>query len=125
MNLPPTNSDDLIDSREIMARIEELESYIEDSETDGDFVDDSDFEELQALQDLASQGEGSPDWNYGETLIRDTYFSQYAEQLADDIGAVPNSDWPLNCIDWDQAASDLQADYFDVDFDGITYWIRG
>jgi hypothetical protein len=31
----------------------------------------------------------------------------------------------MSCIDWDQAARELQVDYFDVDFDGVTYWIRG
>jgi hypothetical protein len=32
--------------------------------------------------------------------------------------------WPFTCIDWEQAASELQMDYSAVDFDGVIYWIR-
>jgi len=28
------------------------------------------------------------------------------------------------CIDWKAAARDLQVDYTEVDFDGVSYWIR-
>jgi len=81
--------------------------------------------ELKALQALADEASGSPDWTYGEALIRDSYFKRYAQELADDIGAVPdNLSWPCMCIDWEQAARELQMDYMSVDFDGITYWIR-
>lgn len=62
---------------------------------------------------------------HGESLIRDSYFEEYAEQLADDIGAIDrNAKWPVNCIDWEKAARELQYDYTEVDFDGEAYWIR-
>ncbi len=32
--------------------------------------------------------------------------------------------WPYTCIDWDEAARQLQMDYASVDYDGVTYWIR-
>lgn len=35
-----------------------------------------------------------------------------------------DASWPNTCIDWDEAARELQYDYFTVEFDGITYWIR-
>lgn len=163
MGRPFDNRDDVIDSRDVIERIEELESLLEDCENegkeaaerarvefinaleDGEEYDDEDLvramdaaaaehepdlddvEELAALKALAEEVEASSDWIYGETLIRDSYFREYAEQLADEIGAINPKrvyDWPLDCIDWDLAAERLQADYFSVDFSGVEYWIR-
>lgn len=111
-----SNNEDVIDSRDVIARIEWL----------ADTEDDDEKAELAALQALADKAEGyCSDWSYGATLIRDSYFTQYAEELADDIGAIDcNVGWPLTCIDWDQAAKELKQDYTAVDFDGETYWIR-
>lgn len=165
-----SNTDDTIDSRDVIARIEELESELETltdavdeareglteaqasaesvfgdtSEANQDACDkhleearealasaESDLadwegeEELKTLKALADQCEGCGDWGHGETLIRDSYFQEYAEQLADDIGAIDrNARWPVNCIDWEKAARELQYDYTEVDFGGESYWIR-
>lgn len=166
-----SNSRDVIDSRDVIARIEELESEIEADEISEDNgatpqLDDAgntrvqtatcgecgkswndalisdrtpapsarcpyealheEIAELQVLKALADEAEGyAADWHHGEALIRDSYFTEYAQQLAEDIGAV-NSDatWPNNCIDWDEAARQLKQDYTEVDFDGVAYWIR-
>ena len=81
--------------------------------------------ELKNLKDLAEQCEGYGDWRYGETLIHDSYFKEYAQNLADEIGTVDNEcTWPNTCIDWNQAAEELQQDYTSVEFDGETYWMR-
>ena len=112
-----TNSDDIIDSRDVIARIDELEGM--------DERDDDEDAELAALKALAEEGEASPDWTYGETLIRESYFQEYAQQLAEDIGAIdPKATWPMNCIDWEQAAKELRYDYTTIDFDGVEYLIR-
>ena len=123
------NWQDIIDSRDVIARIEELESEIEDAESE-DSPDDellADLrEELAPLQALASEGEGYYDWQHGAILIRDSYFVEYARQLADDCGMTRDSDkWPYTCIDWERAASELQQDYSCIDFDGVDYWVRG
>lgn len=147
--------DDIIDSRDVIARIEELEaerdaldetvaemdadynraSYGEDG-TEHDALiqarkalkewDDDNDAELAALKALADEASGyAADWRHGEALIRDSYFKDYAMELAEDIGAIDrNASWPNTCIDWDQAARELQMDYTAVDFDGVTYWIR-
>lgn len=118
-----SNKDDIIDSRDVIARIAE----IEDENGLAPALDDPDrneYDTLVALRDEAASY--ALDWEYGEALIRDSYFTEYAEQLADDIGAIDrNAGWPLCCIDWDAAAEMLKQDYTCVDFDGVDYWIRG
>jgi hypothetical protein len=106
----PSNRDDTIDSRDI---IEAIESG------------DLDADDQKAFEELAKEAEGSPDWEHGETLIRDSYFEDYARELAEDTGMVKgDEDWPLRHIDWEAAADELKNDYFSVDFDGVEYWIR-
>lgn len=113
-----SNSDDVIDSRDVIERINFLES-------DEESLDEEGKTELKVLKELEEEASGSPDWKYGETLIRDSYFEDYARELADDIGAVDSkAGWPNNCIDWEKAAEELQQDYMSVNFDGIDYWIR-
>lgn len=128
---PITNSDDIIDSRNIIERIKELESDRDAADAEGaealEAWDESgDGDELRSLKSLAEDAEGySPFWQYGETLIRDSYFEEYAQELAADIGAIdPKANWPLNCIDWGKAADELKQDYTSVEFDGVEYWVR-
>lgn len=141
------NMRDIIDSRDIIERIEELRAeraaLVADIEaakeageelvaelaiaeralSDWDASDDA--SELRALEALAEQCEGYGDWEYGEALIRRSYFRDYAEELAEDIGAVDrNASWPMRHIDWDAAARDLEHDYTSVDFEGVEYLMR-
>ena len=143
-----SNADDIIDSRDVIARIAELEAEREDLATAAHALDDDGFnigtpddadaletwdiengDELTALHALAAEGSDTiSDWQDSATLIRDSYFQTYAEELADDICIAPpkNRDgsiaWPFTCIDWEQAARELQYDYSSVEFDGVTYW---
>jgi hypothetical protein len=175
-----SNRQDVIDSRDVIARIEELQEYRDDAEEhakelleelavlqereqredaddwtlddadrvsllegetaktwshDGkrEFYASTDFdqdeeEELRILEALAEEAEGyAADWHHGEALIRESYFETYAQQLADDLGYTGSGKtdhWPFTCIDWEQAAEELQQDYTSVDFDGVTYFIR-
>jgi len=116
---PIDNTDDVIDSRDVIARIAHLTDLAEDCTYE-------EVQELNALEALQAEAEGyAADWRHGEALIRDTHFEDYARELADDIGAVPaDATWPNNCIDWAEAARQLQQDYTSVDFAGVTYWIR-
>jgi hypothetical protein len=110
-----TNSQDTIDSRDIIKRIE----YLEDTE------DEDEKQELANLEALQEQAEGYSEWQEGAQLIRDSYFEEYAQEFAGDIGAIgKDNQWPLYCIDWEKAARELQMDYTCVDFDGVEYWVR-
>jgi len=178
------NSEDIIDSRDVIARIDELESDIsgweedtndhrieiedkeaeidelEDKSQELDDEDDADEiaeienavdslrseiqelednittiendiaeanEELEPIKSLAEDAEGyAPDWEYGTALIRDSYFEEYAKDLIQDIGDLPQDipSYIENNIDWEGVASDIQMDYTSVDFDGVEYWLR-
>jgi len=122
--------DDLIDVRDIIARVEELEEAVPQEDIDN-LVESDDATELvgwrELLSDLVGTG-GDEKWRgdwYPVTMIRDSYFRDYAQELAEDCGMLNDSDrWPYTCIDWDRAARDLKMDYTGIDFDGVTYWVR-
>ena len=118
--------DDVIDSREIIERIEELREELNGEPTSGSR--DELYAELRALEKLDSEGrDASEDWEYGVTLVNDSYFVEYAQELAEDIGAIGRggeASWPMYCIDWDKAAEELQLDYWPIEFDGQTFWVQ-
>lgn len=131
---------DIIDLREVMARVEELEQEKQDHEHDDDgsrtgrsYAEDypeeaAELVELAELLDDCKGYGGDEQWRgdwYPATLIADSYFEKYARELAEDIGAIDKeASWPARCIDWEQAASELQQDYTSVDFGDDTYWFR-
>lgn len=124
-----SNSDDRISVSDMTDRIEELEDEIETTDDETELADL--VAEQEMLKALLVDCEGGGDhewrdeWYYGE-LIRDSNFESYAQQLADDIGAIPaHNSWPCNHIDWKSAAEALLQDYKSIDFDGVTYWARG
>lgn len=133
----------IIDIREVIERLEELEN-----DRDGFVIgapdgtetpapeqwasdNSDDAEELAKLESLMSalQGYGGDEqWRgnwYPLLLIHDDHFEDYAQELAEDCGMV-NSDatWPNNHIDWEAAANELKVDYSTVEYDGETYWYR-
>ncbi len=126
-----SNTDDLLDIRDVIARVEELESVDGLDEKIENLIEDADASELVMLRELLTECQGNGgdkqykgDW-YPITLIRESYFKDYAQELAEELGAIPDSvTWPCTCIDWDQAARELQMDYTCVDFDGVTYYCR-
>ena len=136
------NTQDIMDSRDVIEYMEEMESEregfmdaIEEAEGLDEKVqakealkewDEDNGAEYGALKAFCEEGEGATsDWIHGATLILDGHFKDYAQQFAEDIGAIDRAaSWPNTCIDWDEAASELQMDYTSIDFDGETYWVR-
>lgn len=130
-------SADVIDVRDIIARVLELrderDGYNEKmgSPDAWDGVPDGEPEELVMLEGILSElaGYGGDEEFEGDGypvhLIAESYFQEYAQELAEDCGMVDTSArWPMNCIDWEQAARELQMDYGSIEIRGSTYWYR-
>lgn len=155
----PENTDDIIDSRDIISRLDDLNSELESlkdeiteaeealAELDEDATEeereqaaqdleeakealatwqDDNGDEHKALTALNEEGEDCvSDWPHGETLIREDYFTTYAEEIASDCCEMPRDlKWPFTHIDWEAAAEELKSDYTTLDFDGVTYYAR-
>ena len=129
-----SNSNDIIDSRDVENKIDELEQVVQDAE---DAVEDADSdvdmdeveeakEELAILQAFKEEAtDVNSEWDDGACFIRETYFETYAQELAADIGDYdPSAQWPMSCIDWAEAADQLKQDYSVVDFDGVEYFVQ-
>lgn len=108
--------EDQIDSRDIIEALEELESLSNDDDcTEEEKAQyKKDFEELKKW---CKPFEDSPDWQYGETLISEDYFTSYIEQLIDDCYEMPkemnSGNWPYRhiTIDYKAAADEAKQDY--------------
>ena len=122
MTSPIDNTQDVIDSREIIDRIEELEGIENPSSEEA--------QELAILLKVQEQADGYSDWEYGEALIRESYFTDYIKELIADCYELPkefnSGAWPWRhmTLDYQAAADEAEYDYTRVDFDGVTYLIR-
>jgi len=136
------NMQDVIDSRGIIARIEELESerdtakeYCEENGILSQVMEDNteqfltdefsedNYRELATLKALAEEcADYSSDWEYGEQLIRRSYFKDYMDQMVEDCYTLPEDmpHWMTITLDYDA----LEQDYSSVDYDGVEYLIR-
>jgi antirestriction protein len=111
-----------IDTRELQEELDELIAR-RDDEDQIDPLDEDEAERLTAIEELLD--EVGPEAQYGVFLINEGSFEEYAQELADDIGAIPkDAGWPTSYIDWEAAADALRMDYSSVTFDGTDWLYR-
>lgn len=111
-------SSDIIDTRDIIERIEELEP---------DTANEELIELLNIMSDLQSADGGDEQWRgdwYPITLIRDSYFATYARELCEELGDIPRNLPDYIAIDWQATARNIQQDYTSIEINGATYWTR-
>lgn len=134
----PVDRNSIFDTRDVLDRIAVIENDFDlDYEvyqgpsdfaahirsTDEDTADE--YESTLALRDEMSIIFGDSVLLDGIPIIPDHQFEDYARELADELGLIPDENaWPANHIDWEAAATALQQDYTGFDFDGVTYWGR-
>lgn len=91
----------LIDSRDIIERIEELEGQ--------DELEESEKDELQFLKEF--ENENIPEWSDGAILINSSYWVDYVKEMLEDIGDIPRDLPHYIAIDWDKTADNISQDY--------------
>lgn len=123
---------DYFDSREVIERIEELESFLENSEdtelSDADRAEalaEFDREEYDALIALRDDADGNiPDWEYGETFISEDSFTDHMRELLSDVGYIPADLPSWIVINWEETVDNMKVDYTEFEFLGTTYYAR-
>lgn len=109
-----TLSEDIIDSRDLIARIEFLEYILEDNDA-FEVETEEEREELKKLKEFAAGFEGYGDFEHGESIISGEYFVEYTKQLITDCGYI-SKDMPSfisDNIDWEGVAEDIKVDYME------------
>jgi hypothetical protein len=115
---------DLIDVRDIIARVEELEPQV-DTIGEGEHIAEWNMltRLLHELKGYGGDEQWRGDW-YPVTLIEDAYFVEYVQDLLADCGELPRDLPHYIAIDWRTTARNIRTDYSSVDVDGLTYWYR-
>ena len=124
------SSEDIIDVRDIIERVEELEEEREGlDKTDPDRDADLAAEHCQLahiLEELKGYG-GDEQWRgdwYPVTLIRESHFTDYTQEMLEDCGTIPRDLPHWVHIDWEATAREVKFDYSEVEIDGVTYFYR-
>lgn len=110
---PETDEEDRAESVQTLVQLSTLAAEL------GHATDETDAE---AVADALDSLEGS----FSSGLIAEDYFEDYAQQLVEDLGMLPEgtSDVITSNIDWKGVAADLLHDYTSVRLDGEDYYIR-
>lgn len=105
--------------------VTDAEQALEDANKDlKEWLTDN-AEEFETLSSAMEELDGYRGLRDGITLISEDHFTDYAQELAEDLGYINrNVSWPYTCIDWEQAAEELKADYSTVELDGNTFYLR-
>lgn len=92
-----------------------------------DFSDNDSIiiDEYLALRAFCEAGaDYADDWYYGCTVIAESHFIDYAQNLVIDCGDLPNEIPNYIAIDWEKTANNLKADYTELEYNGVSYLVR-
>ena len=142
------NTDDIIDVRDIIERIEELErereslrkefdAMLENNGVDFDHwvcnqsrftrEDQTELDTLMTIMEELKGCGGNEQWcgdGYPMILIRESYFVDYCQELLEDCGEISRDLLHYIAIDWEATARNIMIDYSTVEIDGVTYLYR-
>ena len=120
----PTNSDMCIRYDDVVEAIEEFESAQAGDDPDEEIALPYPAQEYLALKKFAD------DAGTFDDAIREDCFEEYIKDLINDAYEMPeemkSGQWPYRhiTIDYEAAAEEARQDYYEVDFDGVTYLCR-
>ena len=118
---------------DIWNEYDDLERALEvclDEVTDAETaISEFDKDELETFRSVVEEGESiTSEWSYGEQLIHENFFEEYAEELFRDTSCLPRevdlNSWPFSSIDWKRASEELAQDYSTIEVEGETYYVR-
>jgi hypothetical protein len=117
---------DFIDVRDIIARVEELETIAPADENEK-WANCDEYATLTAILDQLKGYGGDEEWRgdwYPVTLIADFAFEDHARELLEECGTIPKDlPWYV-AIDWETTAENIRVDYTSVDVGATVYWYR-
>lgn len=97
---------------------EQAQESVELAEIDFGEAEAEELAELETLEDEISE------WRHGETLILDSDFVEYVEDMLKDCGDLPKDiPWYI-AIDWQKTADNIAMDYSIVTYQGQDYYVR-
>lgn len=128
----PENTDDSICCEEVCNAVEAWEDALaEGPDEGGDIALPFDVDQYHTLKAVATEIEHYGGASNGECLIREDYFTEYITDLVHQCYDFPskhfNMDkWPWSHMkmDWESCAEEAKQDYVEIDFDGVTYYLR-
>lgn len=120
---------DIIDIRDIISRIEEIELDLTGDEfpTDEEIALLEEHKTLTAIMEELKGNGGDEQWRgdwYPLQLIADIAFEDYARELCEEIGDIPAELPHYIVVDWSRTADNIRMDYTSVEIEGCTYWYR-
>lgn len=115
---------DVIDTRDLQDRLEEIEYDLESLDLSADERNDL-MVELKAIQEVKAEVDGyaGDTFQDGVQLIAEQDFPEYIQELLEEVGDVPKLPSYVQ-VDWDATAENLRVDYTEVEFEGTTYLFR-
>lgn len=114
---------DIIDVRDIIERVETLETTVDER---GGCADDVAYQQLTTVLDELKGNGGDEEWRgdwYPLTLIRKSHFTDYAQELVCDCYDLKGLPAFVH-IDWEATAREVLMDYSEITIDGVTYFYR-
>lgn len=119
--LEDMEADDDTDPKDVA----EVADALEDAQEALNAWEAHESEELRLLKEFAEEVEDyCVDYKHGETLIRESYFTEYVEEMVKDCYGFPQDIPSFVEIDWEETAENVKVDYSEADFDGVTYYFR-
>ena len=145
-------TENVIDTRDIQDRIDELnddidtlENEISDLSEEIDELNEEDADDkneidlkLDDIEDKQGQIEDLqeelsmlldvksevPEFSHGETLIHEDYWMEYVQELCEECDYI-TKDFPYWIeIDWEATAKNVAMDYSTIELDGNTFYFR-
>jgi len=135
-----SSTDNIIDSRDVAKRLEDLEAdrdmYLSDIEEAKNLEEENTYinalewfdteyiDEINELRELMNDIMELRGWEDGLTLVHEDYFTKFVIQELKDVGDLPRDlPWYIE-IDEEATVNNLKDEYIPIEFDNTTYYVR-